>query len=75
MSVNKTAEQCFREAENTGRLLLSQKNLRDFPDVVDDCELIDVIEAGKMPFLVSCDAGTVFVFLLALLKDVNLANY
>ncbi|RMX56853.1 hypothetical protein pdam_00006324 [Pocillopora damicornis] len=44
MSGNIPLERCFKEAEETGRLNLSQKNLRDFPDPTDDCELIDVIE-------------------------------
>ena len=47
MSGNVPLEQCFKEAEETGRLNLSCKNLRDFPDPADDYELIDVIEAGK----------------------------
>lgn len=48
MSGNTTLERCFKEAEETGRLNLSQKNLRDFPDPTDDCELIDVIEIGEL---------------------------
>lgn len=48
MTGNKTIEKCFEEAEETGSLYLSSKGLRDFPDVASDCELIDVIEAGKL---------------------------
>lgn len=44
MSGNMSLERCFKEAEETGRLNLSLKNLRDFPDPAEDCELIDVIE-------------------------------
>ncbi|KAK2573467.1 Leucine-rich repeat and calponin homology domain-containing protein 1 [Acropora cervicornis] len=44
MSGKMTLERCFKEAEETGRLNLSMKNLRDFPDPTEDCELIDVIE-------------------------------
>ncbi|XP_001632727.3 leucine-rich repeat and calponin homology domain-containing protein 2 [Nematostella vectensis] len=44
-AANKSSERCFEEAEETGTLLLNGKGLRDFPDVADDCELIDVIEA------------------------------
>ncbi|KAJ7390329.1 LIM and calponin y homology domain protein [Desmophyllum pertusum] len=44
MSGNMPLERCFKEAEETGRLNLSLKNLRDFPDPSEDCELIDVIE-------------------------------
>lgn len=44
MSGNRSLERCFKEAEETGRLILSLKNLRDFPDPAEDCELIDVIE-------------------------------
>lgn len=44
MSGNMPLERCFKEAEETGRLNLSLKNLRDFPDPTEDCELIDVIE-------------------------------
>ncbi|XP_073255042.1 leucine-rich repeat and calponin homology domain-containing protein 1-like [Porites lutea] len=44
MSGGMPLERCFKEAEETGRLNLSLKNLRDFPDPTDDCELIDVIE-------------------------------
>ena len=47
MSVSTSIEHCFIEAEETGKLLLGCRNLRDFPDVSEDCELIDVIEAGK----------------------------
>jgi len=48
MSGNMPLERCFKEAEETGRLNLSFKNLRDFPDPTEDCELIDVIEIGKL---------------------------
>jgi len=44
----KSIEKCFEEAEETGLLHLSSKGLRDFPDCASDCELIDVIEAGKI---------------------------
>ncbi|XP_078381147.1 leucine-rich repeat and calponin homology domain-containing protein 1-like [Oculina patagonica] len=44
MSGNIPLERCFKEAEETGKLNLSLKNLRDFPDPTEDCELIDVIE-------------------------------
>ena len=47
MSGSMPLERCFKEAEETGRLNLSLKNLRDFPDPTDDCELIDVIEIGE----------------------------
>ena len=47
MSGNMTIDRCFKEAEETGRLNLSLKNLRDFPDPAEDCELIDVIEIGQ----------------------------
>ena len=47
MSGGMPLERCFKEAEETGRLNLSLKNLRDFPDPTDDCELIDVIEIGE----------------------------
>ena len=47
MSGNMTLDRCFKEAEETGRLNLSLKNLRDFPDPAEDCELIDVIEIGQ----------------------------
>lgn len=30
-----------------GRFNLSQKNFCDFLDLIDDCELIDVIEIGE----------------------------
>lgn len=50
MSGNMPLERCFKEAEETGRLNLSFKNLRDFPDPTEDCELIDVIEIGKLSF-------------------------
>ena len=50
MSGNMPLERCFKEAEETGRLNLSLKNLRDFPDPTEDCELIDVIEIGKLSF-------------------------
>lgn len=48
MSGNTPLERCFKEAEETGRLNLSQKNLRDFPDPTEECELIDVIEIGEL---------------------------
>ena len=48
MSGKMTLERCFKEAEETGRLNLSLKNLRDFPDPTEDCELIDVIEIGQL---------------------------
>ena len=55
MSGNTPLERCFKEAEETGRLNLSQKNLRDFPDPTDDCELIDVIEIGELSVsFISC---------------------
>jgi len=47
MSGNMPLERCFKEAEETGKLNLSLKNLRDFPDPSEDCELIDVIEIGQ----------------------------
>lgn len=50
MSGNVPLERCFKEAEETGRLNLSLKNLRDFPDPTEDCELIDVIEIGELSF-------------------------
>ena len=53
MSGNMPLERCFKEAEETGRLNLSLKNLRDFPDPTEDCELIDVIEIGKQSFDIS----------------------
>lgn len=54
MSGNVPLERCFKEAEETGRLNLSFKNLRDFPDPTEDCELIDVIEIGiKLNFDIS----------------------
>ena len=37
----------MEEAQGNGKLVLSQKNLRDFPDVSDECELIDVKLAGQ----------------------------
>ena len=51
MSGNMSLERCFKEAEETGRLNLSLKNLRDFPDPAEDCELIDVIEIGPLEVL------------------------
>lgn len=48
MSGKMSLERCFKEAEETGRLNLSMKNLRDFPDPAEDCELIDVIEIGQL---------------------------
>ena len=53
MSGNVPLERCFKEAEETGRLNLSLKNLRDFPDPTEDCELIDVIEIGEFNFDIS----------------------
>lgn len=40
-------ERCFKEVEEMGRFNLSQKNFCDFLDLIDDCELIDVIEIGE----------------------------
>ena len=53
MSGNMPLERCFKEAEETGRLNLSFKNLRDFPDPTEDVELIDVIEIGELNFDIS----------------------
>lgn len=58
MSGNMPLERCFKEAEETGRLNLSLKNLRDFPDPSEDCELIDVIEIGEQLAFISCKYWT-----------------
>lgn len=64
MSGKMTLERCFKEAEETGRLNLSMKNLRDFPDPTEDCELIDVIEIGQLHVISYLNPVSLFFFFI-----------
>ena len=44
---NISIDRCFEDAENTGILDLCGRSLKGFPDISEDCELIDVIECGE----------------------------
>ncbi|XP_046854044.1 leucine-rich repeat and calponin homology domain-containing protein 2-like [Xenia sp. Carnegie-2017] len=41
---NISVDRCFEDAENSGTLDLSGRNLKEFPEYPEECELIDVIE-------------------------------
>ena len=43
---NISVVRCFEDAENTGILELCGRNLKEFPEHPEECELIDVIECG-----------------------------
>lgn len=75
MSVSISIEHCFNEAEETGKLLLGSRNLRDFPDVSEDCELIDVIEAGKKKKSWRDVASFVLEFLEIYIKVKSFVSY
>lgn len=47
---NISVDRCFEDAEETGVLNLCGRNLKEFPDISEDRELIDVIECGECFF-------------------------
>lgn len=48
---NISVDRCFEDAENSGTLDLSGRNLKEFPEYPEECELIDVIECGLCLFV------------------------
>ena len=44
---NISVDRCFQDAEDTGILELCGRNLKEFPEHPEECELIDVIDCGK----------------------------
>jgi hypothetical protein len=43
---NISVVRCFEDAEYTGILELCGRNLKEFPEHPEECELIDVFECG-----------------------------
>lgn len=47
--VGKPVDSCFEDAEKTGKLMVSNRNLRELPSSCEKYDMEDVFLIGKLP--------------------------